>query len=135
METERMRYLRLSIAEYEEVLPRSVTSILTAAKAVGSPTADILFKESSTHAPAQLWRRARPTLSPVAALRSRDRRSALPKPSRRGGEISSTVFASLARKTAYRPWLLMPGTSKPTRAERCSSKWPYAETQSAAPTP
>lgn len=45
METERMRYLRLSIAEYEEVLPRSVTSILTAAKAVGSPTADILFKE------------------------------------------------------------------------------------------
>lgn len=45
MENERMRYLRLSIAEYEDVLPRAVTSMLNAAKAVGTPTADVLFKK------------------------------------------------------------------------------------------
>lgn len=45
MKNERMRYLRLSIAEYEDVLPRAVTSMLNAAKAVGTPTADVIFKK------------------------------------------------------------------------------------------
>lgn len=64
-----------------------------AATASAIPQADNPLAASDA-ARAQLWLRARPTLSPEAALRSRDRRSASPRQSLKVGETSSTAFAS-----------------------------------------